>query len=294
MSNELVAHDGQSLQINEGQESFTQSQRAALEHIGIQGASQGDVDVFFRYCQATGLDPFRNQIYMIRRQNKWTIQTGINGYRKITSKVAAAQGKAMSITGQQWCGEDGQWVNVWLSKEPPAAARCTVGVGEGSFTAVAVYSEYVQVTKDGRPNSMWARMPANQLVKCAEAAAHRMACPDDLSGLYIEEELPTRVDSVREKTGDRPRVGGQSVRERAAAQARQERSLTDELRKDLDDMNIARGDARKQWIESVVGRHLESMEDLSKSEISTVYQALAASKKQPEVVDAEPVQDGGQ
>jgi hypothetical protein len=61
-------------------------------------------------------------------------------------------------------------------------------------TAIALYTEYVQMawdkkTGEQRPNPIWAKMPANQLRKCAEALALRMALPKPLGGLYIAEEL---------------------------------------------------------------------------------------------------------
>jgi hypothetical protein len=54
---------------------------------------------------------------------------------------------------------------------------------------VAHYAEYVQVKKDGKANSMWAKMSCNQLAKCAEALAIRKAFPEDLAGLYAPEEM---------------------------------------------------------------------------------------------------------
>jgi hypothetical protein len=47
----------------------------------------------------------------------------------------------------------------------------------------------VQAKKDGKPNSMWAKMACNQLAKCAEALAIRKAFPEDLAGLYAPEEM---------------------------------------------------------------------------------------------------------
>jgi hypothetical protein len=60
---------------------------------------------------------------------------------------------------------------------------------ERPIYGVAHYAEYVQVKKDGKANSMWAKMACNQLAKCAEALAIRKAFPEDLAGLYAPEEM---------------------------------------------------------------------------------------------------------
>jgi len=166
-----------------------------------------EVDLFATRCAALGLDPFQQQIHAIFRRNKnggrdMTIQVGIDGFRLIAARTGETDGQ----DAPEWKDRDGAWVDAWDQDYPPIAARVTVyrtGRARG-WTVVANYREYAQ-RYDGVPQGLWARMPANQLAKCAEAAALRKAFPNDLGSLYIEgeiapEAIPAEVAATRAAT----------------------------------------------------------------------------------------------
>lgn len=169
------------LKVNAEQTWWDEKQLAALKQIGLVDAPKGELAVFLHYAQRTGLDPFARQIYMINRGGRWTIQTSIDGLRIIAQRSYEYAGQA----GPFWCGEDGEWTDVWLQKEPPVAAK--VGVFRKGFSeplwAVAKWESYAQQTP------IWKKMPDLMLAKCAESLALRKAFPNDMSGLYTAEEM---------------------------------------------------------------------------------------------------------
>ncbi|MBM4716198.1 phage recombination protein Bet [Rhodococcus hoagii] len=186
---EIATSAGSALAIASDQEGFTAKQVAALRQIGAEDATDGDLQVFFHQCQRTGLDPFARQIYLIGRKSrgqvKYTIQTGIDGFRLIASRTGQLDGYEDTL----WCGEDGKWTDVWLKRTPPAAAKVTVIRNGARYPAVALFTEYAGTNYNGELTQMWASKGALMLAKCAEALALRKAFPQDLSGLYTSDEM---------------------------------------------------------------------------------------------------------
>lgn len=273
MSNELAQHGGSELVLSDDQTFWTPNQKAALAQMGVDRATDADLAVFFHQCTRTGLDPFARQIYMIQREGKQTIQTGIDGFRLIGRRAVDRTRETLEVSEAEWCGQDGVWRDVWLAQEPPAAARVTVYRNGGKFPAIALYSEYVGLKRDGNVTKMWATRPAGQLAKCAEALAWRKAFPQDLSGLYTNDEMAQ---------ADNP---GASMPRRQQPQPQQARQSRDWLA-ELDRCDTA-VKARTLYEEcAAAGELTRDIED----QIVTAGKILAANESRPddgEVVDGQ-------
>jgi phage recombination protein Bet len=194
------------LAIQPGQTTFDDYQNAALNQLGLREAGNGDRAVFLHVSQRTGLDPFAKQIYMIGRPEKqpdgswgkkWTIQTGIDGWRVVRTRAERLAGVRGILGRSVFYDADGGEHKVWVSAGPPAACEITYTVRDGNgdtpYTSVLRYDDYVQV-KDGKPVAQWASKPTHMLEKCTEADVYRKAFPQDFSGIVLEDAMPPAKD----------------------------------------------------------------------------------------------------
>jgi phage recombination protein Bet len=198
------------LSIRPDQDFWDTKQLSALkDQMGLEeDVTNVELAAFMHLCQMRDLDPFTGQIHLVGRYDKrkgrkvYRSQTSIDGYRIVAQRSGEYRGQ----TSPEWCGPDGQWVDVWLPVVPPSAAR--IGVYREGFEApvmaVAKWTSYAQTNKQGNLTGLWVSMPDHMLAKCAEALALRKAFPQDLSGLYTTEEMG-QADGVEIVDDEAPR-----------------------------------------------------------------------------------------
>lgn len=304
------------LTLRPNQTDLDENQKAALVAIGIDAKNDPGVvphaKVFIHMCQARGLDPFAREAYLIGRgkgeKRKWTMQTGIDGYRK----MAASTNRLIRVADVLWTGQDdddrsyrpdasGVMRRVWYDQWPasrgyPGAAKAIVEhydeiTGQVVQTeAVAdwgMYAPYndvwrydpskgkrVQVFDDqGKPvqelSAMWVRGGAFMLAKCAEALAYRKAFPARLNGFYVTEEMH-RLDAT-----ERQRVKVEQAETRRAAYAAATQTPTGPLPADEDDDGVETPTHVSEAVEEVVdGVIVGDPADLLRTELDFQAEAL--------------------
>lgn len=175
-----------------------------------------DLLLFLYTAKRTGLDPLANQIHAVFRWNSrigretMSIQTGIDGFRLVAQRTGEYAGQDEVV----FTPEDE------ATTYPEKASVTVYKMIQGNrvpFTATARWREYVSTDNKGAPEFMWKKMPYLMLGKCAEALALRKAFPNELSGIYTEDEmsqadnplssLPTPERHVKEEpTNATPKV----------------------------------------------------------------------------------------
>lgn len=154
---------------------FSDDQIGLIKRTVAKGATDDELKLFLYQAHKKGLDPLSRQIYFQKRQDNIIILTAIDGYRLIASRTGL------------YAGNDDP---VYDSESQPRRASATVyrlvGGQRCAFTATARWEQYYPGEKQG---FMWKKMPHLMLGKCAEALALRKAFPEELSGVYVQEEM---------------------------------------------------------------------------------------------------------
>jgi len=162
---------------------WTAEQVQLIKNTVAKGSTDDELKLFLYVAKKTGLDPLAKQIHFVKRSGQMTIQTAIDGYRAIAERTGQLAGIDDPIYETE--------------SELPSKATVTVyRIVKGQrvpFTASARWDEYAP---QGNQAFMWKKMPYLMLGKCAESLALRKAFPNNLSGIYTNEEMEQADHSV--------------------------------------------------------------------------------------------------
>lgn len=168
----------QPAQIENGQLMLTPKHKELIQKKIAPNATKEELELFFMMAYRTRLDPLLSQLYFIKYKNRKTGEekvsyvTSIDGYRIIAHRTGMF---------------DGIDEPIYTYDKNGALESCTVKLyrkdSEHAFSATVDFKEY----NAGR--NLWLTMPKTMLAKVAEAHALRKAFPQDLSGVYTQDEM---------------------------------------------------------------------------------------------------------
>lgn len=154
-----------------------------LRETVCRGATNAELAMFGNMCKATGLNPFKKEIWFIKSEKGGVqMMTGINGFLAIANKHPQFDGMEVSLEEK-----DGKLIS--------ATAKVYRKDRQHPSVATVYLQEYFKPSKTGY--GMWEKMPRMMLQKVAKSVALREAFPQELNSLYTKEEMPIEYSEPR-------------------------------------------------------------------------------------------------
>lgn len=158
-----------------------------LQATVAKGATAEEFAMFTHFCQSTGLNPFKNEIWFIKANNRVQMMTGINGYFTVANQHPDYDGMQVETS--------------YTEKGVPIESVCKVYRKDRRFPSIG----RARWAEDHKPYGVWKEKPTLMLEKVSKSRALREAFPQELNGLYTKEEMdeeysrPAEVQVVQEK-----------------------------------------------------------------------------------------------
>lgn len=204
-----------------GPRDYTGSQLSLIKRTVAKDCDNDEFDLFMEVCRRAGFDPFRKQVYAFvfskddPKKRQLAIVTGIDGYRVVAARNRdyrpdneppritydeAAKNPEINPLGivkaevSAYRFAEGEWHKLsaeayWDEFAPIEEEYDWVDTGEvwqdsGNSKKKKVPTGKVKLGKES-----WRKMARVMISKCAEAQALRKGWPEELSGVYTEEEM---------------------------------------------------------------------------------------------------------
>lgn len=160
-----------------------------------KGATDAEFRMFTEICRATGLNPFKKEVWFIKAGDRPQIMTGIHGFYAIANGNSDFDGVEVGVIGrageylpQTYPGND--YIGAWAKVYRKDRRLPTEGI--------AMLADY------DKGSGNWRTMKRVMICKCAESVALRKAFPQQLNGLYTSEEMPTTYSEPRAEIAPEP------------------------------------------------------------------------------------------
>lgn len=160
-----------------------------LNLYGFSEINENEKKQFIQICMMNGLNPFKREAYITAygkgQYRKFSILVGYEVYIKRAEMSGRLDGWEVTTTGKV--------------KDNSLKAIITIYRKDFSrpFVHEVYYAEYVQRTKEGKPNKFWHEKPVTMTKKVAISQGFRMCFNEVLGGLpYTTDEMPNEVVNI--------------------------------------------------------------------------------------------------
>jgi hypothetical protein len=206
---------------------FTEQELHSIKAVYCPGFSEEQFQVAMTFCRVRNLLPGKHVIFSLRTSKEWDESVGakrpvtkvifmttIDASRLIAERTHLYNGQAP----EQYIYLDAEGSPSIISEIPlpqlplpksgvaalprePWAVRTTVYRKDFSqpITSIARFDAYAatyNTTEGPKLNEMWARRGPEQLAKCSEMLSLRKTFPEELGGIYLQEELKPDAEEV--------------------------------------------------------------------------------------------------
>ena len=156
--------------------------------------SDQEVLMFIELCKSQRLNPFVRDAYLVKMGDSYPAQiiVGKDVFIKRASEHPNFNGMKAGIVVLDKKGDIKEREGALkLPGEELVGGWCEVHLKDKDFPVKSIVSfeEYAQKTKAGTLNSMWSTKGATMIRKVAQSQALREAFPNELRGLYQQEEM---------------------------------------------------------------------------------------------------------
>lgn len=255
---------------------------------GNQAISDRECFLFMELCASHKLNPFTKEAYLVKyRDNPATIIVGKDAFTKRATRNPKYRGHDAGIIVSNANGEEkklrGERVPRGWTLEGGWAEVAVEGYVKNPYTEVAL-REY----NTGKSN--WAKMPGTMIRKVALVHALREAFPDDVGGLYTDDEMQQSFEPmpVATRASSAPVVVQPEPVDEATEKARTDVGALMRLMKS-EGWNMAdlHAYAQRMYLTSIKDMSTEQLTDFAK-DLDRMYQE---AKEAQNVIEFEEVEE---
>jgi hypothetical protein len=207
---------------------FTEVELAALKAEFCKGFSEEQANVCFAFCRVRGLIPGKHIIFQLRQSKEWDEAVGAKvSTTKIIFMTTIDAARLIALRSGEYTGQD-QEVYIYLDANGAPSIESTIPLPQlplvpgqtalprepwavrttvyrKSFThpitSVARFDAYASTYKTANGpqlTEMWSRRAPEMLAKCSEMLSLRKSFPEELSNLYISDEIRNEIEEEKQ------------------------------------------------------------------------------------------------